>query len=38
MTNEKVPLFSSWRKWYWFVIALLLLEIFLFYLITKLFA
>lgn len=36
--NDKAPFFKSWRGWYVFVIAFLLLLIVLFYLFTKRFA
>lgn len=36
--DEKVPLFKSWRQWYIFLVAFLVLLIILFYLFTKKFA
>lgn len=33
--DEKVPVFRQWRQWYWFVIALLVVQVVLFYLFTK---
>lgn len=36
--KEKVPLFKSWRRWYFFVIGVLLLLILLFNLFTNYFA
>jgi hypothetical protein len=34
---EKPPLFASWKGWYLLVLAVLVAEIFFFYLITKAF-
>ncbi len=36
--NEKIPLFKTWRKWYFFVIGVLMLLIILFTWFTKYFA
>jgi len=36
--EEKVPLFKSWRYWYFLVLAILVLLIGLFYLFTKKYA
>lgn len=36
--NEKIPQFKTWRKWYFFVIGVLLLLIILFTWFTKYFA
>ncbi len=36
--NDKVPLFKTWRQWYVFIVAILVLQIVLFYLITQHFA
>lgn len=33
--SEKVPLFKSWRTWYWLVIGFLVVVMILFYLFTK---
>jgi hypothetical protein len=35
--NDKAPLFKNWNRWYFLVIAFLLLLILLFYLFTKYF-
>jgi len=35
---DKVPLFKTWRQWYFFVIAFLVLLIILFYLFTNYFS
>jgi hypothetical protein len=37
-TNDKIPLFKSWKGWYIFVLAILLFLILFFYFITKRFA
>ena len=36
--KEKVPLFKTWKGWYWMVILALLIVIVLFYFFTKRFA
>ncbi len=36
--KEKVPLFKTWKGWYWMVILSLLIVIVLFYFFTKRFA
>ncbi len=33
--NNEIPLFKSWRAWYWFVIGFLLALIVFFYFFTK---
>lgn len=33
--NENIPLFKSWRQWYVFVLAVLVLLILFFYLVAK---
>jgi hypothetical protein len=35
--KERIPVFSSWRNWYLFVVGFLAFQIFLFYLFTKYF-
>lgn len=37
-TEEKPPLFKSWKGWYWLVIIFLLALIIFFYFFTKMFA
>ena len=36
--NDKIPLFRSWRQWYFFVIVFLILLIIFFSLFTKAFS
>jgi len=36
--NEKPPLFKSWNSWYLLVIAFLLLQIAVYFLLTKFFS
>jgi Mg2+ and Co2+ transporter CorA len=33
--SEQPPLFRKWRYWYWLVVLVLVIEIALFYIITK---
>lgn len=37
-TKEKIPLFKSWRSWYWFVLLVLLGLILFFLWLTKTYA
>jgi len=36
--NDKIPVFKTWNRWYWFVILFLILLIILFNLFTKYFS
>jgi hypothetical protein len=36
--EEKPPIFKSWNHWYWFVMAVLAVEVGIFYLISRAFA
>ncbi len=36
--NEKPPVFSKWSGWYWLVMAVLLVQILVYYFITRSFS
>lgn len=36
--NDKIPIFKTWKQWYWFVILFLILLIILFDFFTKYFS
>lgn len=38
MEEDKPPLFSRWRQWYWLVLLTLAAQIALYYWLTKMFA
>ena len=38
MTEEKPPVFTSWRAWYWLVLGVMLAQVIIYFLITKSFS
>lgn len=36
--EEKPPVFNSWRTWYWLVLAVMLAQVVIYFVITKSFA
>jgi hypothetical protein len=38
MTEEKPPVFGSWRAWYWLVLAVMLAQVVIYFLITNSFS
>lgn len=36
--SEKPPVFGSWKRWYWFILSALVVEMIIFYWITRSFA
>jgi len=37
MTEEKPPVFQSWRTWYWLVLGVMLAQVIFYFLIAKIF-
>lgn len=38
MTEEKPPVFTSWRTWYWLVLGVMLVQVVIYFIITKSFS
>jgi len=38
MTEEKPPVFQSWRAWYWLVLAVMLAQVIVYFFITNSFS
>lgn len=38
MTEEKPPVFQSWRSWYWLILSVMLAQVIVYYLITNSFS
>jgi hypothetical protein len=38
MTEEKPPVFNSWQTWYWLVLAVMAIQVLVYFAITKSFS
>ncbi len=38
MTEEKPPVFQSWRSWYWLVLAVMFAQVIIYFIITNSFS